>query len=182
MRKTTRIGLAFATATLLSACVTTPPPAQGGARSPGAAPASSGSFFGNLFGSGLSPALEAQRDRLKQALSGTPVVIDTTDDHRLRVNVPTRHAFDPGRAAIKPALGAVLEQVAIGFKPYAATTELRIAAPGDDKAPARLVQDRAAAVRDELIARGVPASRIAEPGPASPAGLELLLSDRPLNK
>ena len=182
MRKTTRIGLALVAATLLERLRHDTAPGQGGARSPGAAPASSGSFFGNLFGSGLSPALEAQRDRLKQALSGTPVVIDTTDDHRLRVTVPTRHAFDPGRAAVKPALGAVLEQVAIGFKPYAATTELRIAAPGDDKAPARLVQERAAAVRDELIARGVPASRITEPGPASAAGLELLLSDRPLNK
>ena len=162
--------------------MTTPPPGQGGTRSPGAAPASAGSLFGNLFGSGLSPALEAQRDRLKQALAGTPVAIETTDDHRLRVIVPTRHAFDPGRATVKPALGAVLEQVSIGFKPYAATTEVRITAPGDDKAPARLVQERAAAVRDELIARGVPASRITEPGPASGAGLELLLSDRPLNK
>ena len=137
---------------------------------------------GGLFGSGLSPPLEAQRTRLKQALQGTPVVVEATGDRRLRVEVPTRHAFEPGRATVKPALAAVLEQVATGFKPYAATTELQIGAPHDDKATTKLVRERAASTRDHLVSRGVPASRIARAGATTAPGLELLLSDRPMDR
>jgi len=154
--------------------------AAGPASAPGA-PASQAPFFGGWFGSGLSPALEAQRDRLQEALRGTPVVVEATGDQRLRVAVPARHAFDPGRAAVKPALGAVLDQLAIGFKPYAATTELHIAAPDDDKANERLVKSRGASVREHLIGRGVPASRIAGTGGSDTDGIEILIKDRPLD-
>jgi outer membrane protein OmpA-like peptidoglycan-associated protein len=95
--------------------------------------------------------------------------------------VPTRHAFEPGRAAVKPALAAVLDQFAIGFRPYAASTELRVGAPDNDKATAKLVRERAASARDYLVSRGVPASRIVEAGATAAPGLELLVSDRPLN-
>lgn len=145
-------------------------------------PTSGGPSFGGLFGSGLSPALEAQRVRLREALKGTPVVVDSTGDHRLRVEVPTKHAFDPQRTAVKPALAAVLDQFATGFRPHAATTELQVGAPGDDKASGRIVQDRAASVRDYLVGRGVPISRIVGLGRAEGAGLELLVSDRPAGK
>lgn len=141
-----------------------------------------GPSFGGLFGSGLSPALEAQRVRLREALKGTPVVVDSTGDHRLRVEVPTKHAFDPQRTAVKPALAAVLDQFATGFKPHAATTELLVGAPADDKASGRIVQDRAASVRDYLVGRGVPISRIVGLGRAEGAGLELLVSDRPAGR
>lgn len=156
----------------------------GCASRPGApgTPGSGSSGFGGLFGSGLSPALEAQRVRLKDALKGTPVVVDSTGDHRLRVEVPTKHAFDPQRTAVKPALAAVLDQFATGFKPHAATTELQIGAPADDKVSGRIVQDRAASVRDYLVGRGVPISRIVGLGRAEGAGLELLVSDRPAGK
>ncbi|HSV70406.1 MAG TPA: hypothetical protein VLI72_09855 [Methylibium sp.] len=152
---------------------------------PAGAPASrapAGGLFGNLFGSGLSPALEAQRARLKQALEGTPVVVEATGDRRLRVSVPARHAFEPGRTVVKPALAAVLDQFAIGFKPYAATTELRVGAPDDPTPSSRLVRDRAASARDYLVTRGVPLSRIVDAGGSGTAGLELLVSDRPPSK
>lgn len=156
----------------------------GCASRPGApgTPGSGGPSFGGLFGSGLSPALEAQRLRLKEALKGTPVVVDSTGDHRLRVEVPTKHAFDPQRTTVKPALAAVLDQFATGFKPHAATTELQIGAPADDKASGRITQDRAASVRDYLVGRGVPISRIVGLGRADGGGLELLVSDRPAGK
>ena len=158
--------------------------ASGPARAPGStsgAPSSMPSL-GGLFGSGLSPALEAQRARLVDSLKGTPVAVETTADKRLRIEVPMKFAFDPGRAVVKPPLAAVLEQLAVGFKPHAATTELRIAAPSDEKASAQLVQERAASVRDYLVGRGVPLSRIAGLGRAGNDGLEIALSDRPLNK
>ena len=156
----------------------------GCASRPGApgTPGSGSPSFGGLFGSGLSPALEAQRLRLKDVLKGTPVVVDSTGDHRLRVEVPTKHAFDPQRTTVKPALAAVLDQFATGFKPHAATTELQIGAPADDKASGRIVQERAASVRDYLVGRGVPISRIVSLGRAEDGGLELLVSDRPAGK
>ncbi len=137
--------------------------------------------FGGLFGPRLSPALEAQRARLADALRGTPVVIEATAERRLRIEVPARHAFELGRTAVKPALGAVLEQFAIGFKPHAASTELQIGAPDEAGAEPRLAKDRALSAREYLIGRGVPASRITVLGRAPRAGLELLVSDRAPN-
>lgn len=166
----------IAVAALVAGCASTPPGATPSRPAPPA-----GGLFGGLFGGGLSPALEAQRTRLKQALDGTPVVIEATGDRRLRIEVPTRHAFEPGRSAVKPALAAVLDQFAIGFRPYAATTELRVGAPDNDKATAKLVRERAASARDYLASRGVPVSRIVEAGATAAPGLELLVSDRPLN-
>lgn len=159
---------ALALMTALTGCATDP------AGRPDAVPA-----LGGLFGSGLSPALESQRTRLKQALSGTPVVIEATEDRRLRVEVPSRFSFDPGRAAVKPALGAVLDQLAVGFKPQAATTELRVGVPAGEDASPRLVQERGASTRDYLVGRGVPVSRIMAVGRAEGGALEILVSDRP---
>jgi len=173
---------ALAAAALLAACAAQAPapgPSPGAGQPP--APAAPPSL-GGLFGSGLSPALESQRTRLEQALKGTPVRVEATDDRRLRVEVPTKHAFDPGRAAVKPALAAVLDQLAIGFRPQAATTELRIGAPADDQAPERVVQERGQSTRDYLIGRGVPISRIAGVGRAPNSGLEIVIVDRPVNK
>lgn len=161
----------------LAACATRP----GTAPAAGADPAPP-SLFDGLFGSGLSPALESQRTRLQGVLRGTPVVVEATGDKRLRVEVPVRHAFDPGRSAVKPALAAVLDQLAAGFKPHAAVTELRIAAPADEKAAPQLVIDRGASARDYLVARGVPISRIVGIERAGSAGLEILVNDRPVNR
>ena len=156
-----------------SAPAGTPPPAP---------PPTSRPSFGGLFGSGLSPALEAQRVRLADALRGTPVKVEATAEHQLRVEVPTKHAFEPGRSAVKPALAAVLDQLATGFKPYAVSTEVRIAAPADDKAGAVLVKERGASTRDYLVARGVPLSRIAGIAASEGAGLEIVVSDRTAGK
>jgi outer membrane protein OmpA-like peptidoglycan-associated protein len=140
-------------------------------------PSSGAPASGGWFGSGLSPALEAQRARLREALRGTPVVVEATGERQLRVAVPTRHAFDAGRSAVKPALAAVLDQFAIGFKPFAATTELRIAVPADDKPSPQVVKDRGASARDYLVGRGVPRSRIGPADRPAEGALEIVVSD-----
>jgi outer membrane protein OmpA-like peptidoglycan-associated protein len=173
-----RFALVTATAALLlGACATQPGTPTG----PGApAPSStSSSPFGNLFGSGLSPALEAQRTRLKEALAGTPVVIEATGDKTLRVEVPMKYSFDAGRAAVKPALGAALDQLAIGFKPYAANTEIRIGAPADEGGSAALGDQRAAAVKQHLLVKGIVGSRIASAARGAAPGVEIVIADRP---
>lgn len=169
-----RLALITATALFLGACATKP----GAPTAPGA-PAPSTSPFGGLFGSGLSPALEAQRDRLKEALGGTPVVIEATSEKTLRVEVPLKFSFDAGRAVVKPPLAAALDQLAIGFKPYAASTELRIAAPTDDKGPAALADQRAAAVKQHLLIKGIVGSRIVSAARGTAFGVEVVISDRP---
>lgn len=188
MKNKARLALgALAAATLLAAgCASGPrgsgtartPAPTGGSQAPAPAPSTGGSIFGGLFGYGLSPALEAQRSRLADALKGTPVVVEATDDKRLRVEVPLKFAFDPGRSAVKPPLGAVLDQVATGYKPHANTTELRIAAPADDKAGPQLTQERAASVRDYLVGRGVPLARIVGMNKADNGALEIAVNDR----
>lgn len=171
--------LAAASLLLAAGCATSPSGDAPGA--PAGAPAgstASPSIFGGLFGTGLSPALDSQRSRLRDVLQGTPVVIEATEDKRLRIEVPTRFAFDPGRSAVKPALAAVLDQLASGFKPHAAVNDLRIGAPTDDKPSPRLVDERAASVRDYLVGRGVPISRVVGLGGTERPGLELVVSDR----
>ena len=179
--KTQPTAIALLLTLVLGACATPP---TGGPGRP-AAGAGAGVFlpsFGGLFGSGLSPALEAQRGRLAETLKGTPVAVEATADKRLRVEVPGKFSFDPGLAVVKPPLAAVLDQLATGFKPHAAVTELRVAVPVDDKAPPLLLQERSAAVRDYLVGRGVPLSRIVATVRAPGEALEIALNDRPLNK
>ncbi|HEU4460363.1 MAG TPA: hypothetical protein VFR90_14680 [Methylibium sp.] len=170
-----------ACAVLVAACAT--PTASGpGAPPVSEAPVAAGA--GGLFGSGLSEALEPQRARLAQLLRGTPVAVEATAERALRIAVPLKNSFEPGRSAVRPALAAVLDQVATGFKPYAATSELRIATPDDPNArvAGRLPKERSASVRDYLVARGVPVSRMPVLAATSgDAGVELLVVDRPLN-
>ena len=157
---------------LLVGCATPPatkPSAPGGPASAVAPPRAA---------SGLSPQLEAQRLRLAEAVAGTPVVVEATDNQQLRVEVPLKFAFDGGRATVKPPLAAVLDQLATGYKPQALLTELRINAPADDKGPASLATQRAQSVRDHLVSRGVPANRIAGLGRADGSVVEIVVSDR----
>jgi hypothetical protein len=137
---------------------------------------------GGLFGSGLSPALEPQRVRLRDLLKGTPVAVDATPQRQVRIAIPLKNAFDPGRSAVKPALAAVLDQLATGFKPHAASAELRIATPDDAKGTGRLARERGASVRDYLVARGVPLSRVAGVSQAEQEAVDVLISDRPTGK
>lgn len=167
---------------LLVGCAGSPhSPATSGPATPvSEAPVAPGA--GGLFGSGLSEALEPQRIRLQGVLKGTPVAVEPTPQRQLRVTVPLRNSFEPGRSAVRPALAAVLDQLAVGFKPYAATAELHIAAPDDAKGSGRLAKERGASVRDYLVARGVPVSRVAGMTQADQEAVDVLISDRPLNK
>ncbi|WP_165393280.1 OmpA family protein [Rivibacter subsaxonicus] len=155
-------------AALVVGCATPPAPSPGAPTAP-TRPAASG----------LSPALEAQRLRLTDALAGTPVLVVATDAGQLLVEVPLKFAFDAGRATVKPPLAAVLDQLATGYKPQAQLTELRINAPADDKAATALALQRAQGVRDHLATRGVPANRVVGLGRVERPVVEILISDRP---
>ncbi|MBB1162901.1 hypothetical protein [Aquariibacter albus] len=132
--------------------------------------------------SGLSPALAAQQQRLADALAGTPVQVQARGPV-LRVRVPLRHAHAPGQTAVKPPLQAVLEQLAIGFKPHAAVSEVLVRAPADaglrGTAAASQAAERVERIREQLLRRGIESGRVRAAGAAEGEAVELLLRDRP---
>ena len=106
------------------------------------------------------------------------MIVETTDDGRLRVAVPLEFSFERRRSAVRPALAAVLDRVAPGLRETPAFV-LRIGAPADEGGGGgNLAQDRAAAVRDYLVAKGVPRPRIVGTSREAEPRVELLVSDR----
>ena len=120
-------------------------------------------------------SLSQQRWQLEQGLAGTPVEVASAEGG-YRVSVPLKYSFDRQRSAVKPPLAAVLDRVARVVR-SGEGVRLRVSAPPDRPGADLLAQDRAASVRDYLVARGVPRARFAEPGPATPGGgVEVLVA------
>lgn len=121
-------------------------------------------------------ALEGVQRRLKDEFAGTPVTVTWADANRLQVGVPLKHAFAPGRAAVRPPLGAVLDRVAREAKPMAGLG-LSVSAPPDaGKGGGTLAAERSAATRDWLVGQGVPAARVAAAPQAGEARVLLTLA------
>jgi outer membrane protein OmpA-like peptidoglycan-associated protein len=105
-------------------------------------------------------ALDGVQRRLKDEFAGTPVTVTWADANRLQVGVPLRHAFAPGRAVVRPPLGAVLDRVAREAKPLGGLG-LSVSAPADaGKGSGVLAAERTAATRDWLVGQGVAAARV----------------------
>ena len=122
------------------------------------------------------PTVSDEQWRLRRELAGTPVDVDLDSDGRLLVSVPLRYCFDAGRSAVKPPLAAVLEKLAGGLKRQ--NTTLRVRAPGDPRGSRFLATDRAASVRDYLVALGVSAKRFAGVAPAEGDAVEIFVDER----
>jgi hypothetical protein len=195
-------GCACAALALLAACGTTPqggtgvpPPlqpevAQPGTTPPADTPPAMGGIFGpgGIFGGppdpGRSPEahaawqLEELANELGRDLHGTPVEVQFADPGVLRVAVPGHFCFDAGRSSVKQPLAAVLDRLAAQMK-VKPSLQAALAGPADARdSNALLSQDRAAAARDYLIARGVPAARFAVLGQSATSGLEIRVMPR----
>jgi len=121
--------------------------------------------------------IASEERRLRDVLAGTPVETSIAPDGRLRIQVPLEFSFDAGRSAVKKPLAAVLDRVAVGL--LTAPFEIAIAAPADREQGGNLLaQDRAASVRDYLIARGVTAWRFGALSRARGAFVELLVAEK----
>lgn len=140
----------------------------------GSLPGSSSPDAGGASQGAPARTLASEQSRLRDALNGTPVTVEITEEGPLRVRVPPEFAFDAGRAVVKPPLAAVLDRVAIGLKPPS-TFPVRINAPADAKGAGGtlMAQDRAASVRDYLIARGVLPTRFGPLGRADTVELSI---------
>lgn len=122
--------------------------------------------------------LAIEKLRLAELFRGTPVLFALQPDGSLRVEVPLRFSFDTGKAVVKPPLAAVLDRIAAGQLHEA--TKVLIAAPADPAAKSTtLVGDRAASIRDYLVAHGLADARIAVSASAGAAVVRIVVTDMP---
>lgn len=123
-----------------------------------------GAVAGNLW----SKRMEDKRRALEQSTAGTGIAVDRTTDNRLKLNVPSDVSFDTGRADIKPAMRPVLDDVG---RQLDNNTRATIVGHTDSTGSAgtnqALSQQRAQAVRDYLVTRGVNASHLSVEGRGS---------------
>ena len=122
------------------------------------------------------PTLASEQRRLASLFEGTPVQFTMQSDGSLRVTVPLRHSFDPGRFAVKPALGAVLERIAASQRNEA--SRVIVAGPADPNSRnTRLSAERAAAARDYMVGRGLSAARVTLAPTIATGELVLVVAD-----
>jgi outer membrane protein OmpA-like peptidoglycan-associated protein len=157
---------------LLAACGSTSRPVAlpaGGANAAGSAP---GATYGGAPATGFawSPAMASSFDKLGTALRGSGATVAKTTDQRLWITLPGDLAFEPNRSALKPEARALLDKVVVSLRGLD-TAQFRVVghtdAKGSPAANDALSLDRAASTRDWLVARGMPAPRIAVAGRGS---------------
>jgi len=129
-----------------------------------------GAGAGALGGYVWSSRMEQQKREMEAATAGTGVAVAQTADNRLKLEIPSDISFDVGRADIKPNFRSVLDTFAEGLKrnPAARVTIVgHTDSTGSDAINNPLSINRAAAVRDYLVTRGVAIQRIAIDGRGS---------------
>ena len=128
----------------------------------------------------LASPLVAEQRWLEEWFRGTPVLIVLTDINTLAVDVPLANSFDAGKSAPKPALLAVLDRVSTSLRRQSGL-RVSIATPTDPApANAALATARAQQVRDHLVSRGVPVTRMSGVGTArAGAAVQLRLLNTP---
>ena len=117
-----------------------------------------------------SKRMQEQKAAMEQATEGTGVEVTQTNDNRLKLEIPSDISFDSGRADIKPSLRPVLDKLAQGLAQHPVTRVTIVGHTdnvGSDAVNNPLSVNRAAAVRDYLVPRGVASSRIGIDGRGS---------------
>ena len=126
---------------------------------------------GALIGAGVGAAggyiwsqhMQQKKLAMERATMGSGVAVVQTADNQLKLNVPSDVSFDTGRADIKPNLRSILDQFATGLSNQP-NTEVRIIghtdSTGSDELNNRLSVDRAEAVKNYLVSRGVNGSAV----------------------
>jgi outer membrane protein OmpA-like peptidoglycan-associated protein len=138
-----------------------------GAIAGGGRGAAIGAGIGTAVGAGggyiWSQNMQKQKQAMEQATKGTGVAVTQTPDNQLKLEIPSDVSFDVGRADIRPEMRPILDKFAEGLRADPAAT-VRIVghtdSTGTDAINNPLSVNRASAVRDYLIDRGVAANRI----------------------
>ncbi|WBL65149.1 OmpA family protein [Thauera sp. WB-2] len=129
-----------------------------------------GAALGAAGGYLWSQNMQQQRAAMEQATAGTGIGVSQTADNQLKVQIPSDLSFDVGRFDIKPNMRPVLDNLASTLNQHPVTTVSIIGhtdSTGSDAVNNPLSVNRAAAVRDYLVMRGVSAQRISIDGRGS---------------
>ena len=129
--------------------------------------AATGAAIGAALGAGggylWSQNMQKQKAEMEQATAGTGIGVSQTADNQLKVDIPSDVSFDTGRYDIKANMRPVLDNLANGLNQHPITTITIVGhtdSTGSDAVNNPLSINRASAVRDYLVARGVAAQRI----------------------
>ena len=136
--------------------------------------AATGAAIGAAVGAGggylWSQNMQKQRAEMEQATAGTGVSVSQTADNQLKLDIPSDVSFDTGRYDIKSNMRPVLDNLASSLNQHPVTTITIVGhtdSTGSDAINNPLSVNRASAVRDYLVARGVSAQRISIDGRGS---------------
>ena len=126
-----------------------------------------GAGVGAVGGHIWSTRMEEQRRQMEESTRGTGVEVTRTADNQLKLYIPSDVSFAVGRADIQPNFRPILDNFAQGMirNPEARVTIIgHTDSTGTDAINNPLSVNRAASVRDYLVARGVPMSSISIDG------------------
>lgn len=129
-----------------------------------------GGVAGAIAGNVWSKRMEAQKRQMEQATAGTGVEVSQTADNQLKLEIPSDISFAVGQATIEPNFRPILDRFASSLREHPTTTVTIIGhtdSTGSDAINNPLSVNRAAAVRDYVVTRGVSANRISIDGRGS---------------
>jgi len=126
-----------------------------------------GAALGGLGGYVWSRQMEEKKRQMERATAGTGTVVTQTADNQLKLHIPSDVSFAVGRADIQPNFRPILDTFAQGMlrNPQARVRIIgHTDSTGTDAINNPLSINRAASVRDYLVARGVPMGAISIDG------------------
>lgn len=129
-----------------------------------------GGIAGAVAGNVWSGRMEQQRRQMEAATAGSGVEVSQTPDNRLKLEIPSDISFATGRADIEPNFRSILDRFAASLQENPGTTVSIIGhtdSTGSDAINNALSLNRADAVRDYLVSRGVSANRLVIDGRGS---------------
>ena len=131
-----------------------------------------GAAVGGLGGYLWNDHLEKQKQQMQKATEGTDVKVTQTADNRLKINVPSDAGFATGSARLNPRLSPALDTLASSVIQNPTETVQIVGytdSTGTDAINNPLSQDRAQAVQNYLVERGVAPQHIVTQGLGSQA-------------
>jgi len=125
-----------------------------------------GAGAGALTGAAVGAYMDAQESKLREQLRGSGVSV-TRDGDNIILNMPGNITFDTNSSRLKPEFTDTLDSVALVLEEFPKTMIDIVGhtdATGSEDYNLRLSEDRAAAVRTYLAAKGVSSERMVARG------------------